>query len=350
MLNQKLRRRGFTVVETIVVLGIAAILCAILIPAIQSSRQNARLNQCKERLKQIGLALHNYEENYKTFPPGFVLGGNDRYHGWSWSVFIMPFMDSNRLYNAILFESGLQSEYLKKDLHTHMAMFRCPSDAGPDVVASVAIITTPVVDWVVTPASVHVKNTFARSNFFGSAGYLHANAGGIEASDPATSDSADVNMNKGSLGTPATKYSLLHKYADQENFHGFFGQNSSVRIRDIHDGLSNTIMVGERYTPRPSLNGQQVIGDGGWLGVSDPTTAAALAMALGDTSIDIKSNINRQPTTGFGSSHYGGANLLLGDGRVRTVNAKINPKTYRDLSDIDEIYRNIDIDEMLRNL
>ena len=335
MLNQKLRRRGVTTVEILVVLGMVAILCGVLVPAIQSSRQNARLNQCKDRLKQIGLALHNYQDNYKTFPPGFVLGGNDRYHGWSWSVFIMPFMDSNRLYNTILFESGLQSEYLKKDLHPHLAMFRCPSDEGPDVVASVAIITTPVVDWTVTPASVHVKNTFARSNFFGSAGYLHAYAGGIEAGDPATSTSVDVNMNKGSLGTPATKYSLFHEYVDQENFRGIFGQNSSVRIRDIQDGVSNTLMVGERYTPRPSINGQQVVGDGGWLGVPDPTTAAGLAMALGDSSVEIKLNINGQPTTGFGSSHYGGANLLLGDGVVRTVGAKIDPKMYRDLSDID---------------
>ena len=336
MLNQNLRRRGFTVVESLVVLGLVAILCAVLVPAIQSSRQNARLNQCKDRLKQIGLALHNYEENYKTFPPGYVLGGNDRYHGWSWSVFILPFMESSRVYNTILFEDGLQSEYLKKDLHPHLAMFRCPSDPGLDVVASVAIVTTPVVDWTVTPASVHVKNTFARSNYFGSAGYLHAYAGGIEASDPATATSADVNINKGSLGTPATKYSLFHEYVDQENFGGIFGQNSSVRISNILDGTSNTMMVGERYTPRSSSNGQQAIGDGGWLGVPDPTTAAGLAMALGDTSIDIKLNMNGQPTTGFGSSHYGGANLLFADGAVRTVGAKIDPQRYRGLSGIND--------------
>ncbi len=336
MLNQNLPRRGFTVVETLVVLGIAAILCAVLVPAIQSGRESARLNRCKDRLKQIGLALNNYHDTYKTFPPGFVVGGNDVYHGWSWSVFVTPFMESNRLYNTILFEAGLQKEYLKKDLHPHLAMFRCPSDSGPDVVASVALVTTPVVDWTITPASVHVKNTFARSNYFGSAGYLHAYAGGIEADDPATSDSVDVNMNKGSLGTPATKYSLFHEYVDQENFGGVFGQNSSVRISDILDGTSNTMMAGERGTPRTGSNGKQVVGDGGWLGVPDPTTAAGLAMALGDTSIDIKLNINGQPTTGFGSSHYGGANLLFSDGAVRTVGAKIDPRMYRGLSGIND--------------
>ncbi len=112
MLNQNLPRRGFTVVETLVVLGIAAILCAVLVPAIQSGRESARLNRCKDRLKQIGLALNNYHDTYKTFPPGFVVGGNDVYHGWSWSVFVTPFMESNRLYNTILFEAGLQKEYL----------------------------------------------------------------------------------------------------------------------------------------------------------------------------------------------------------------------------------------------
>ena len=336
MLNQKLRRRGFTVVETLVVLGIVAILCAVAVPAIQSSRQAARLSQCKDRLKQIGLALHNYHETFATFPPGFVVGGNDVYHGWSWSLFIVPFIDSNPFYNRIQFQNGLQSEYLRPELHPHWAFFRCPSDSGPEVVSSVAIVTKPVVDWTATSASVHATNTFARSNFFGSAGYLHAYAGGIEARDPGTSTSPDVNRNKGSLGTPATKYSLYHEYVDQVNFGGVFGQNSSVRIMNIRDGLSNTIMVGERYTPRASTSGQQVVGDGGWLGVPDPTTAAGLAMALGDASIEIKLNINGQPTTGFGSSHYGGANILLGDGAVRTIGAKIDPKMYRNLSDIDD--------------
>ena len=336
MLNQNFPRRGFTVVETLVVLGIAAILCAILVPAIQSSREAARLTQCKDRLKQIGLALHNYHESFATFPPGFVMGGNDVYHGWSWSLFIVPFFESNPFYNRIQFQNGLQSEYLRPELHPHWAIFRCPSDGGSEAVSSVAIVTSPVVDWTVTPASVHVKNTFARSNFFGSAGYLHNYAGGIEEGDPATSTSTEVNINKGSLGTPATKYSLFHEYVDQENFGGIFGQNSRVRITDILDGTSNTMMAGERYTPRANSNGQQVIGDGGWLGVPDPTTAAGLAMALGDTSTDIKLNINGQPTTGFGSSHFGGANLLFGDGAVRTVGAKIDPRMYRGLSGIND--------------
>ena len=336
MLNHKFRRRGATTVEALVVTGMIALFCAVMVPAIQSSRQNARLNQCKDRLKQIGLALHNYHETFATFPPGFVMGGNAVYHGWSGSLFIVPFIDSNPFYNRIQFQNGLQSEYLRSELHPHLTLFRCPSDGGSEVVSSVAIVTSPVVDWTVTPASVRMKNTFARSNFFGSAGYLHDYAGGIEAGDPATSTSTDVNINKGSLGTPATKYSLFHEYVDQENFGGVFGQNSRVRISDILDGTSNTMMAGERYTPRANSNGQQVVGDGGWLAVPDPTTAAGLAMALGDTSIDIKLNINGQPTTGFGSSHYGGANLLFCDGAVRTVGAKIDPRVYRGLSGIND--------------
>lgn len=330
-------RRGFTLVEGLVVLAVITLLCALAVPAIQSQRETARRGQCKDHIKQLGLALHNYHDTFiTTFPPGFVVGANDVYHGWSWSVFIVPYLDDNPWYNGIRFESGLQTEYLKPGLHPHWSIFRCPTDSGADVVSSVSMVTTNVVDWTVTPGSTDVKNTFARSNYVGSAGFLHDYAGGIKAEDPGTSTNADANLNQGSLGTAATKYSRFHRYVDQLNFGGVFGQNSKIGIRDMTDGTSNTLMVGERYTPRATVNGQPVIGDGGWLGVPDPTTAAGLAMSLGDTSIDIKLNINGRPTTGFGSYHQGGANLLLADGSVRFVGEKMDPRMYRLFSVIDD--------------
>ena len=335
-------RRGFTLIETTVALGLIALLCALIVPAIQSQREQARRSQCKDRLKQIGLALHNYHDTFiTTFPPGFIVGANGVYHGWSWSVFIVPYLEDNPFYNSIQFSAGLQTEYSKPGLHPQLPAFRCPADVGGAVVPSVSMVTTNVADWTVTPGDTDVKDTFARSNYFGNAGFLREYAGGIKLEDPGTSASPDANLNQGSLGTAATKYSRYHRYLDQRNCGGVFGQNSKIGIRDMTDGTSNTLLVGERYTPRRSTTGQSVIGDGGWLGVPDPTTAAGLAMSLGDTSIDIKHNINGRPTTGFGSYHSGdansgGVNVLLADGSVRFVGAKIDTYMYRGLSTIDD--------------
>ncbi len=338
MVGQHSHRRGFTIIEALVVAAVVALICAVAVPLIQSHRESARRNQCSDRLKQLGLALHNYQDTHMVFPPGFVVGANDVYHGWSWSVFIVPYLDDNPWYNGIQFESGLQTEYLKPELHPHWSSFRCPTDSGADVVSSVSMVTTKVVDWTVTPGSTQVKNTFARSNYFGSAGFLHEYAGGLKTEEmwKIFYTDADANLNPRSLGTAATKYSRYHRYVDQMNFGGVFGQNSKVRVQDMADGTSNTFMVGERYTPRASLNEAPVIGDGGWLGVPDPTTAAGLAMSLGDTSVGLNHNIHRRQTTGFGSNHVGGANLLFADGRVRLVNEKIGLVTYRGLSGIND--------------
>src|SRR5438128_1844485 len=96
------RRRGFTLIELLVVIAIIAILIALLLPAVQQAREAARRTQCRNNLKQIGLALHNYHDTMNTFPmgmsgwPGTLEGAE-----WGWGVFIIPYLDQSALYISI---------------------------------------------------------------------------------------------------------------------------------------------------------------------------------------------------------------------------------------------------------
>jgi type II secretory pathway pseudopilin PulG len=330
------RRRGITLVEVVVVIFIVALLLALIIPAIQQAREAARRTQCKNNLKQIGLALHNYHDTFNTFPPGYVLGENSPYLGWGWGVMITPYIDASPYYGRISgrFGNGLQHEFLNAQLNPNYPGYKCPSSPATDKIPHASVVTTDVDEWQVTPGTTDVPGTFSRLTYFGVAGYLNE-SGGIAANASGEPPTVEPFVNAGSLGNIGMPFSLEHRYCDQRNFKGIFGQNSRIRLKDIQDGSSNVIMVGERYVPRNT--GANSIGHGTWIGVPDCTTAAGLAMSLGDTSIRLNAGArSRAQTTGFGSHHFGGAHFLLADGSVRFVANDLGISAYRMLSVIDD--------------
>src|SRR5205809_2892375 len=109
--SRALRRSAFTLIELLVVIAIIAVLVALLLPAVQQAREAARRSQCKNNLKQIGLALQNYHSSANRFPPGYVAGATypATSNGWGWSAMILPYLDQAPLYRKINF--GLPVEH-----------------------------------------------------------------------------------------------------------------------------------------------------------------------------------------------------------------------------------------------
>jgi prepilin-type N-terminal cleavage/methylation domain-containing protein len=333
--------RGFTLIELLVVIAIIAILIALLLPAVQQAREAARRTQCRNNLKQIGLALHNYHDNFLVFPPGAVRATTTGapYQGWGWNMMILPYMDQGPLYNQINFSASMDSliPATGSSVYTNQVPpMRCPSDVGGPLVVNVDVIPT------VGGAAVVRSNQFARSTYPGVVGWWNQ---GVQV--------GPTGLVSTTLPTTA-------------NYRGVFGINSRAGIRDMTDGTTNAIVVGERYTPAAggsTTAGTQPIGHAAWAGTADaPITAAGLALIFGDVAsvatapngataplttpaagpASYRLNGNntgvaaRGQTSGFGSMHVGGAHFLIGDGTVKFISENIDLPVYRNLGTIND--------------
>ncbi len=149
--HTKLVRCGFTLIELLVVIAIIAILIALLLPAVQQAREAARRTQCKNNLKQLGLALHNYHDVMKQFPPGFVdqlssaatasgaaVAATTQDGNWGWGSYTLPYIDQAPLYNllnvgnrTLLQAANDTTNGGRRGLQTPLEAFRCPSDTAP---------------------------------------------------------------------------------------------------------------------------------------------------------------------------------------------------------------------------
>jgi len=308
-------RRGFTLIELLVVIAIIAVLIALLLPAVQAAREAARRAQCVNNLKQIGLAIHNYESAIGTFP--FGIRYNDPTNGcgthWRHTLFtyVLQYMEGGNLYNAVNFTGATNSVRNVTAFNFRVNSFVCPSDQAS----------------MQTPAT---SPGYSQSTYSGMAGYTELFR---YTYNPPTNDSV-CNRLEGN---------------------GVFALNFVRRLAEVNDGLSATILVGEtsRYSNEPASifnvwNSGEWFGDGLSAISSRPTTIAFSAVrpnapaSLGavEPLIDQLGPFNwyQVPGTleygqfGFRSLHPGGINFLFGDGSVRFIKNTINMGTYRALS------------------
>ena len=305
-------RRAFTLIELLVVIAIIAILIALLLPAVQQAREAARRTECKNKMKQLGLALHNYHDTHNTFPINFTTDGifavNGR--GRSWMIGILPFIEQANLYGTMNFNdpmapaatNPIPTPYTPNTVAamTVMPAFLCPSDpsSGTGKLTDRAQLTANDAFGVTNYKAV-AGNNWAWGTFV----YTHPtgrNAGSNNGLD--TGNGWMCRNNRGASGPFVT------------------------RMRDLTDGTSNTFFVGEALPGRCTHNT--------WYFFNHTTATCAVPLNhyfknTAITTADWPNNYS------FASQHVGGGQFLMGDGAVKFVSENVDLQTYRNAATID---------------
>ncbi|MCA9069052.1 MAG: DUF1559 domain-containing protein [Planctomycetaceae bacterium] len=320
--NRNARSRGFTLIELLVVIAIIAILIALLLPAVQQAREAARRTECKNQMKQLGLALHNYHETYLTFP----IGTRTPISAPNWRVGILAFLDQTALYNQLDLNSqatigGFSTQ--REDSGSY--------GYGTGANSILAGLTIP--GWN-CPSSTNSTNASGQSPT-----YNNAERGqtmdyvGIAGATPDPGGSA--------VCSGATGYGGIFC----EN--GMLYPNGNVRIAEVTDGSSNTIIVGEQ-SGKVGTQDIRANYHGGWAGFTTgglPSAMTGSPWGSGISTMRYPINSDETVCTGgtgcdttydgntvLNSFHPGGTQVLLVDGSVHFLSESINMDTFRRLS------------------
>lgn len=297
-------RRGLTLVELVVAVGIIGILVALLLPAVQYAREAARVIKCQNNLRQNSLAIHSFHGSNRRIPS--LYNGTfirhpqtqwDEYHFYSWRAAILPQLEQSSICDRFDLSVPATDPSNQANVNVELPVFLCPSTNNyarnvPDITQRNPIVKV---------------GTAARSDYEAIGGVLH---------DPAT----------GGYGNLAYDYIELGVWGKPryKNDDGSFDGVHRTRFGDITDGLSNTIIVGE-ISGRPDIYmrgkpDQPYVGPDGPVG----QPAWAISGIFWAIALSERHEVNETNQQGLYSFHGAGANVALADGSVRMLPRSID--------------------------
>jgi prepilin-type N-terminal cleavage/methylation domain-containing protein/prepilin-type processing-associated H-X9-DG protein len=323
--------RGFTLIELLVVIAIISVLIALLLPAVQAAREGARRTQCTSNLKQIGLAIAEYESATGCLVPGYISSASplaqlgvpgynpdpftmDNGPGWGWLAMLLPYAEQAPLYSAANINLPTWVAPNSTVVTTQIGLFLCPTANNPSP-------TCTMVDANLKLLPV-ANQAFARANY-----------------------QYNMGWNDTSIQPPITSYDDPVKGCN-----GPIYRNSHVPYAGVTDGLSNTVLASEKSPYLADATWVGIIpgyrhfaynafasaGTGG-AGVNYDYPGAILASHSGPSLYEVPQVIHppNSPlghTDEFYSLHPAGANVLMGDGSVRFIKQSINLLAWQALS------------------
>ncbi len=284
---------GFTLIELLVVVTIISLLIGLLLPAVQGAREAARRAQCVSNLKQLGLAMHNYEGANRVFPPGYIsnfdASGNDTGPGWGWATMILPQFEQGPLFAAVNFTRPIQDASNASCLGPRIAVCLCPSDDAPLL-------------W------------------------------------QAMMRDASGNPIQSICQVPSANYVGMYGTSDPGiDGDGIFFRDSNIGIPNITDGTAQTIAIGERG---------HALGEATWVGsvtgaslypvdndgIGYPRVESGPGMILGHAGGNLGPGDPNSEVNQFFSRHPGGVNFLFADGHASFLKTSMPNVIFRALA------------------
>ena len=328
---RRAHRRGFTLIELLVVIAIIAVLIGLLLPAVQAAREAARRAQCVNNLKQINLALHNYNDAFGSLP---YAGGFSPHHGWGWLPMILPQLEQNNVYNAINFSDSLQCASASTVRSIVITSFFCPSDPKPILYKDRTVPGTPCRGGPDFSDNPGVGYNGMMVHYVGSYGDGYSNRPGLQY------DTAGAGIAYGCGGCNASGSAAeiptadcptpTGAYGSGPNHRGLFDYQSrspAVTFAAISDGLSNTISLGHIASVVRSQSSVWYTSTGATNGTSQPINWT-LQRCLREPAYALA---NSWSGRGFSSFHPGGVNTGMADGSVKFIKETINLRTHNAL-------------------